>query len=231
MDTLYSSLRNDRMITIFVGSDLEPIHIQQSLLCNTADYFKTLLTNDHFQEALSGVARFPEDDVESWKLLAYWAMHRKLPDVVNIVNFCTAWYLGQKYLMPDFQDEVMYAILNEALDSAMSDEAFVELFAVTIPGTKPRQLFAELLVDLVVHDGLFQWSDFPQVQGEHSYMASILAAMDDLKSDGFSRSRGDLRTAVCHDGKPLWMRYMVGAGPKQAVGWYWHHDSEEWSLA
>ncbi|KAM3424200.1 hypothetical protein BST61_g11259 [Cercospora zeina] len=231
MDSLYSSLRNDRMITIFVGRDHEPIYIQQSLLCNTADYFKTLLLNGRFQEALTGVARFPDDDVESWKLLAYWAMHRNLPDEVNIVNFCKAWYLSEKYLMHDFQDEVMYAILSEALDSDTSDEAFVECFAVTTPGTKPRQLFAELLVDLVVHDSLFQWSDFPQVQGKHSYMASILAAMDDLKSDGFSRSRGDLRTAVGHDGKPLWMRYMVGAGPQQAVGWYWHHDREEWRLA
>lgn len=134
-------------------------------------------------------------------------------------------------MMPAFQDQVMYAILNEVLDTVMTDDAFVDLFAATIPETQPRQLLAELLVDLVLHDGLLQWSDLPNVQAQQNHMASILAAMDDLKEAGHSRSRGDLRDAMGHDGKPLWMRYMVASGPKEAVGWYWHHDSEEWRLA
>ncbi|KAI5363322.1 Putative SKP1/BTB/POZ domain superfamily protein [Septoria linicola] len=230
-DELFLSLKKGRLITVFIGSEPEPIYMQQSLLCGAADYFTNLLTNDTFEEAKTGVVRFPEDDLGAWKILLAWILKREVPQVGGcqpLVNLCKAWYLGDKYIMRSFQDQVMWSIYILPFFSAGEDvdSSYCQLFQATLLDTPPRKCVAEAFAEATVLDGGLQWNSVPRTTSNPEYAVAILSAIASLKNDAIESLDFDDGDS---QGEPVWLRYMVGKGPRYVVNpWYRNVQDTMW---
>lgn len=56
---------------ISVGPEEKQFKVQRKRICDAADYFKSMFSGP-FKESSDEMARFPEDDVDAWKLLVQW---------------------------------------------------------------------------------------------------------------------------------------------------------------
>lgn len=140
------------MIKIFIADETAPIHIQESRLTQTADYFAAAFRH----EIETGILRFPEDSLTAWKVLLHWIHEKRLPEIpcgkdsCRWLNFVRCWCLGDKYDIAKFQDEVML----ESWESISCDckdylEALREAFEQSPAGSKMRKIQAWCIASAV----------------------------------------------------------------------------------
>lgn len=117
---LHRSFKQDRMIEVYVADIDEPLFISRNLLARSSSVFEELLqqTNTTPQDHAC-VLRFPEDNLDAWKLLMFWMTQKRVPEVYELLEpddcdpsyLVRCWCLGDKYQLPLFQDAVMHQLL------------------------------------------------------------------------------------------------------------------------
>ena len=153
-------MKTDILIKIFIADEKEPIFISQKALTNASEWFSAAFRNERLGNE-PGVLRFPEDDLEAWKLLICWVMEGVVLHADNL-NDCEsivliqAWCLGHKYLVPDFQDLIMLELLSHIqLGGAILVEAITEAFLLGPADSLLTKLMAECAVELLkVHENI-----------------------------------------------------------------------------
>ncbi|KAK5121391.1 hypothetical protein LTR85_005223 [Meristemomyces frigidus] len=181
-----TKLDSDRLISIFVrtGDDAKVFKIQQALLESVSDYFVKALRNEHLGDTTrAGVLRLPEDRVDSWQVLSYWMLRRKLPANSALkypllaVRCCI---LGDKYGIEDFQDEAMLALLQCCEKANVGFGLIKEGVLNSTPGSPLRRLMIELLVPYVYEDGHHEQTSYQELDvfDGRGYMSEFLEAHD-----------------------------------------------------
>lgn len=159
-------MKSDRLIKIFIADEAEPVHLSEKLLLRTSSWFETALQSKWETEL--GVLRFPDDSLDSWKLFIFWMNYKRIPKSLDIlgINDCEishlvrCWILGDKYLVPLFQDAVMIELfqclhaqsshyprqysLNSGTEVHL--DFIQEGFEGCAPGSELRKLLAEYLI-------------------------------------------------------------------------------------
>lgn len=146
---MHRKLKSDRVIKIFIGEETAPVHIPESLLTHTSDYFIAALRH----EVEYGILRFPEDSLRAWKVLLSWMFDGNIPVIPCTDTNCTCfllvqcWCLGDKYQMPLFQDHVMLAFVNHwSCGCDAFGQAVREAYENTRSGSKLRKFVTECVV-------------------------------------------------------------------------------------
>ncbi|KJX99895.1 hypothetical protein TI39_contig348g00009 [Zymoseptoria brevis] len=81
-DDLVASLTSpsQRLVKVYVGDCTEhPFHVQQQLLEALSEVFENALKRDTFAEGITGVLRFPEDEMDVWEVFLYWTFNHDFP--------------------------------------------------------------------------------------------------------------------------------------------------------
>ncbi|KAK5121394.1 hypothetical protein LTR85_005226 [Meristemomyces frigidus] len=105
------------LISIHVGTDIgtEALYIQQGLLEDTSEYFVNAIKYAEWgANGQRGVLRFPEDDYEVWEVFVRWASYGEVAGITLTTDDMLATkchIMGDKYDIPQFQDEAMLALL------------------------------------------------------------------------------------------------------------------------
>lgn len=123
--------------------------VQQKLLESVSPYFTRCLKADTFKEGEQGRLYCPDDNVGAWRVLLYWIMHRKQPDDLLVKSDLVAvrcWVLGDKYDIPRFQDEAMFALLAIYSERRPRKGTIGEAVVSSAPSSKLRKLMAEEVV-------------------------------------------------------------------------------------
>ncbi|KAK4895434.1 hypothetical protein LTR27_006498 [Elasticomyces elasticus] len=157
MDDFVQSLRDPRLIKIYIGSDgAEPFHVPQCILEAPSDYFKKALAPDGSPDmAVPDTLSFANDSEASWKVLLYWMFEHDLPnDEQRETDDCEGWELlmvdcwamGDRYKIPKFQDLVMLELLDILLQyTSFETDTIKQAFATTPAGCALRMVMAELV--------------------------------------------------------------------------------------
>lgn len=167
-------MQNDRLVKIYVAETEKPFLIQQKLLERTSDYFVKAFKNEGLgKDAESGVLRFPDDKPEAWECLISWMFRQKTPEQVHFDDAELAircWALGDKYIIPDFQDEAMLHLLWYVDTEHLSGEEIKLGVLNSPPDSLLRTLMAEEcareydntvgMKDLVCLDGIGFLAEF-----------------------------------------------------------------------
>ncbi|KAK4494245.1 hypothetical protein PRZ48_014543 [Zasmidium cellare] len=144
-------------VNIYVADEEKPYIVERELLETQSDHFRQLLHDGH-----ENTFRFPDDDLEIWRVFLYWLMEEELPlglvepsldEVIKSIIDCYA--MGEKYGLRAFQDYIMEYIFEEMGDWPSIDigpwwnrrhtvsEAVSYIFRTTQPGSKLRDIFVE----------------------------------------------------------------------------------------
>lgn len=232
------SMRDDRLVSIFIGDDLKPLLIQQSIICAASPFFKTAFTGD-FEEAKKGILLLPEGDLEGWHIFIHWLLRGNIPHGHGL-SVIKAWTLGDKYDIPQLQDDNMFELLEEFdQNERKSLEGIEKAFAMCPPGSLVRKFLADQVVmftgggtrymSFEAMANLMSWEDFGPVLEDAGSCKDILEALirrrRDRDRDGmWNWKRGDNGA-----GKPVWLRYMVTeGGPSQKEFHGWLNSSSGW---
>ncbi|KAI6790266.1 hypothetical protein KC332_g18385 [Hortaea werneckii] len=142
-----NSLKSDRLIRIKVGSnkDDEPFLISQRRLESVSEYFRKALRQDSFKEGRTRQIDFPEDDYDAWTVLVFWMM--KTFDIakeeLTPELLIKSWVLGDKYEIPEFQDQIMLELLF-TFEEDYATEDIIRLGSGLSPtGSVLKRLIAE----------------------------------------------------------------------------------------
>ena len=208
-------LQSDCLIKIYVGEMTKPFLIQATLL--DSDFFVCALKN---QDAFGGdkdVLTFPEDDQSAWEMFLHWKMRGKLlyawgpeadPEIDQLVR---AWIHGDKYGIPQFQDDVMWELVL-AFALQMLDISTVKLAFDNTPVNSPlRRLMAEELVDAIETGDKFDSADLDFFDGVVRFSAELMRTMERKE-----KRIGEIRVLAFRLHSPEWLaNFMVGDGPKR----------------
>lgn len=217
---LIRSMRNDRLVSIFIAEDPRPVLVQQSIICAASKYFKTAFTTDRFEEAKEGVLHVPEDDIVAWNVFIHWLVRGEISEEADFVTLVKAWSLGDKYIMPQFQDDTMYALFLQAHKIARdSNVIFEQAFAFAPKDSRVRQFIAEHAVTLILLK-CYLWDYYKNLREDPAIAKDLLEAM--IALEGIENPE-DWRTVSENEGTPFFMRYMVGEGPTRAQDMFWHY--------
>ena len=209
-----SALKSDRLIKIIVGNaTTSTFHVHESLLTKVSEYFVKAIKNEHLGSDEPGVLQFPHDSQDAWELLLYWVFKGAMPVRTayshdDIAAFVGCWCLGDKYLMPELQDQVMLDLLLVLEgDKFASVDIVKQAFENTAAGSKLRDVMAEEVLrtmHLWDNDGGVEFDDYDGIAG---FTAAIVAAKDrDPKGDYFYDRFRD--NSLSYTSK--WRYYMVG---------------------
>lgn len=220
--TLHRALRSDRLVKVFVADSVEPSLVQQTVLETASDYFVKALRPASFGEGTIGILRFPEDDVDVWKVLQYWMFKRSLPDDLGVPQtekgYCdllvSCWAHGDKYNMPTFQDIIMVKLLCALENTIICLEQAKVAFGTTAPGSKVRAIFAEEVVYLMkTASGPVAYDDLELFDGIAGFTGALLVALDTwAQANGVSRRVGYTSRGNTRD---RWKAFMVGGERSQ----------------
>lgn len=178
------------MVNIFVGTP-EPAEttftIPASVLVNASDYFTDKITALQQTSAANTIKlTFPDDDKEAWEILLYFLYNGEVPDIdppgaVLAHNrkadykFVKAWVLGERYQLPDLQDNCMWDLLHRAA-KGLSFEVLELGCHKTPPGSVMRKLMAEQAVGLCFDEQVIDEDDLRELALRFSIEAEIEAA-------------------------------------------------------
>ncbi|KAF2165003.1 hypothetical protein M409DRAFT_24904 [Zasmidium cellare ATCC 36951] len=144
-------------VSIYVANENTPYIIEREVLETQSSYFRQLLQSGHVP-----LFRFPDDQLNTWRVLLYWLEEESLPLVLveplldntyQMVIECYA--LGEKYGFSAFQDRIMGYVLDEINEWPGVDiepwwcqrdvvaDAISHTFRSTQPCTKLREVFVE----------------------------------------------------------------------------------------
>ena len=74
-----SELKADVIIDVFIGTDNEPMKVQQSLLTSTSPYFVKAIQHQSMGNGQVATLRFPEDTSNAWAIFLWWRTKGGLP--------------------------------------------------------------------------------------------------------------------------------------------------------
>lgn len=119
--------------------------MQQSILEHASKCFANMMKPDTFREGQTGILRFPEDELQAWKVLLYWMVHGKIPKVTIAFRDVLAircWQLGDKYNISGFQDDAMLSLLYtlKGSKSKFASDVIKEGITRSSEGSTLRQL-------------------------------------------------------------------------------------------
>lgn len=219
------------MIKIYIGEETEPYLVAESTLTNASEYFvKALKHETTLGGAEPGVLRFSEDGncKDGWETLLYWLTRKQLPNrwpaIINsngdsllddaFQSWIQAWVLGDKYLLPEFQDTIMLEMLIY-LDNATLDGSDIDSLNVALrmsPVDSPlRRILAEEAIYTIYVEKAFQPEDLAASDGTIGLSASLLNAQQYFvqNEDWFPRIQKERNRAK----SKAWKEYLVGPVP------------------
>lgn len=183
-----SSQMGTAMVTLIVGPQKHVFTVHSKLLCDKVKYFKAMFDGE-FEEASSGVATFPEDDVQSFDLMLFWLHTGKLPiftngeaDAAHGGDWHNTWgwalklyVLADKFRINELIDLALDTVIQEVENkgpATWSHSDIEHAYEVT-----PRHSFwSEMLVTLQAHDILFYLPD----DGRDRRATKMLCKNEDL---------------------------------------------------
>jgi hypothetical protein len=106
------------MIKIYVGDDIDPIYVSQSLLVRNSDVFGNILHSEHV--ASHDTLHFPDDSVSAWRIMLFWMVYKQMPahrdtgehQEAGVMDIVGAWCLSDHYCMWEFQDATMSLLIG-----------------------------------------------------------------------------------------------------------------------
>lgn len=164
MLTATRTLRNDRLIQIYVGEDAgpdngiaQPYLVQESLLHGVSDYFIAATKHEHLGSDSVGVLRFPEDDRDAWELLLSWIFTRQIPHRIrgdteeSVTSLCLVdcYVLADKYLIPKLQNAIMIELIFRRETTNLPVEAARQALSTAPPESHLRRFAMEELMSQV----------------------------------------------------------------------------------
>ncbi|KAI6860762.1 hypothetical protein KC338_g6822 [Hortaea werneckii] len=142
-----NSLEYDRLVKIKVGinENEQAFRISQRRLESASEHFRKALLQDSFEEGLPRQIKFPKDDYDAWAVLVFWMMNtfniakeELTPDLL-----IKSWVLGDKYEIPEFQDQIMLELLF-TFEEDYATEDIIRLGSELSPtGSVLKRLMAE----------------------------------------------------------------------------------------
>ena len=234
-----SRMHNDRLIHIHVGEATEErphtastFLIQESILVSKSTYFARVLSNDRFQETQTGIFRFPDDDVDAWKIMACYILKGELPDSVGLqwlfngpswaeedlgedMLWVRCWALGDYFGIPAFQDEVMFKLISYIGLWQSDFDVIREAFMRTPEGSPLRRLMAEEAVNLQLRQRSLKAKEL----GALYHIPGFYSAFDKARvryRDHRQPQRFEYRT---------WRKYIVGDVPEKH--WFYGNAPSE----
>lgn len=224
--TPHRQLRTEqRLIKIFVGTEVKPYFLQESTLINASTYFSRAL--DH-RVTLGGnelgVLDFSDDKdfTEAWQQVLFWIINKRLPRPLeeqqqgdapapastaeDMILWVKTWVLGDKYCIPRLQNSVMIKLLQYFRTKHLPDEVehVNNMLLISPIDTPLRRLLSEEVVILTQDKG-FKAKDLMPSDGTPGLSASLLAAFSDYVAckEVFPRQSSDTRIKARRE-------YMVG---------------------
>ncbi|CAK1358220.1 uncharacterized protein RHO25_007712 [Cercospora beticola] len=182
---LIDRLQLDEFITIKVGpphGENITVKIQQSLLEAVSEWFSRALYEERWLEGQTSTASFPQDDPSIWSIFIHWIFHRTLPpSLQNWRTIACCWILGDKYLIPSFQDYCMARILlllktRDGSAPIAEDLPATKTLILNIP---PHCILMRLLgeeVALAVFEGHLAMHDLTCFDGTDGFWTRFLKA-------------------------------------------------------
>ncbi|CAK3991947.1 Hypothetical predicted protein [Lecanosticta acicola] len=208
----YKKLKTGQVVEILIGQEVDPVFVSEDTLRKASRYFTNEL-NTANQSGIQVTLEFPNDDLEAWKIMLYWIEHQKLPEITyewvgesqetkNTRTLCRCWLVGEKYLVPTFQNAIMNALLYAFNFKSVALDTVKEVFCNTRPQMPLRRVIAEELV-YATHIGKIHGDELFALDGVIGLGKSLIDAKD--KHAQTSRLRG----ARLDEGTLLWKEYMV----------------------
>ncbi|EME78881.1 uncharacterized protein MYCFIDRAFT_83776 [Pseudocercospora fijiensis CIRAD86] len=147
-------LKSDRFIKLFLGKNNDELYlVPESRLKQTSEYFANAIKHESWGPDNIGKLHFPDDGKDAFELLIHFIVNGSMP-VFNLYKsrdensalqktLIDSWVMADKYLIHDFQDQVMLKLL-ETVDFFPSDwEVVRHAFETGSEGSKIWTLFAE----------------------------------------------------------------------------------------
>ncbi|KAK4502794.1 hypothetical protein PRZ48_006220 [Zasmidium cellare] len=150
-------LASDRLIKIIVGegSERQQFLVQETVLTASSDYFQKAIEHERTMGDVNeiGVLSFPEDGhlIAAWGLMLHWIIHHRLLPIKrtraeNLVLYTEAWVLGDKHLLPKFQNVVMMELihyLDDVYHPSHKPEVMRSLLSIAPANSPIQRLWAE----------------------------------------------------------------------------------------
>ncbi|KAI7163042.1 hypothetical protein KC349_g1597 [Hortaea werneckii] len=224
-----NSLEFDRLVKVKVGSNKnkKPFLVSQRTLESASEYFRKALRQDSFKEGLKGQIDFPKDDYDAWAVLMFWMMSafhiaktKLKPDLL-----IKCWVLGDKYEIPEFQDQIMLELLFMVQYYDYDTEDIIRLGSELSPaGSVLKRLIAEEAAVALKNNNV----DFESLEAAfngNGMLKDFVLASDNCEADfHFYLRRFDSLAAqelYSQDGKgneewrsPTWQNYMISNGSR-----------------
>ncbi|RMZ09161.1 hypothetical protein D0862_03693 [Hortaea werneckii] len=222
------SLESDRLVKIKVGSNKKkkPFLVSQRRLESASEYFRKALRQDSFKEGLNGQIDFLEDDHDAWAVFVFWMMN-----TFNIAKeglkpdlLIKSWVLGDKYEIPQFQDQIMLELLF-IFEGESATEDIIELGSRLSPaGSLLKRLIAEEAAVALQNDT----TDFESLEAAFSgngILRDFILARDNCGADEeFYTRRFESPAAEDQSSQeeewdeewrsPSWQNYMISNGSR-----------------
>ncbi|RMY65141.1 hypothetical protein D0863_09309 [Hortaea werneckii] len=227
-----NSLKADRLVRIKVGSnkDDEPMLISQRRLESVSEYFRKALRQDSFKEGRTGQIDFPEDDYDAWIALVFWMM--KTFDIakeeLTPELLIKSWVLGDKYEIPEFQDQIMLELLlTFEEDYALED--IIRLGSELSPtGSVLKRLIAEEAA-VALRREMMDFESLEAAFNGNGMLRDFVLARGNCEADNQfyqrrfeSLAAGDLYSQDEEGNKerrsPNWRNYMISNGSRWLLG-------------
>ena len=187
-------LKDDRLIEVFVGKQVDPYLLSGRTLKVASPFFERAIRDADEEDEEPGVLRFPEDHESAWKVLLYFITTGTLPPEVTklqpqVDDMSTqqllavrCWAMGEKYMLPKFQDSVMWILLHWLDHGSLYLAAIKEAFCTVSSGCGLWQLAAEELAISVAH-GSTKYSALEEFCGIEGFISSFSFALRNAPVD------------------------------------------------
>lgn len=223
----YRSSKCDRLIKIYVGSanDTRPFLIQQTTLRATSDYFTKALKHEENmgKDDERGKLKFEDDNYEAWNILIFFMLQKELPgcvlkpDVNNQMLLVNCWIIGDKYMIPAFQDIVMIELLvhlhGRGIDLAVAERAV----HASAPESVLRRLVIEEVLVAVISRKTISHDELECISGATGFVPCIFRVMTEDHDRHRKNPGGVSYRNRSVDG--YWKEYMVGSGVLKHMIW------------
>jgi len=233
-------MQSDRQIKLVIGEPATGtiFYASQALLEFTSEYFRSALRNQHLGNVQKDTLSFPDDELNSWKVLLFWIVARELPSVDEICStgsgqnddgmhsvYVRCWVLGDKYDIPAFQDLIMLELLKTF---HYGSTLTIENPKLALENTPPGSVLRELVVEEVLNglqSKVIDCERLDELDGIVGFMSRVMMKRNGLYQGEVFSSRLPIAngsvTVPYHKGKSPYTIFMVGGDvPRQ----HWLHD-------
>ncbi|KXT03313.1 hypothetical protein AC578_3992, partial [Pseudocercospora eumusae] len=217
-------LQKDRLITITIGKNNEPIQLQQKTLEAASEWFTVALKRHTFVEGDNGKLNFPEDCYDVWSLFVYWMINHdfavQVKDEASLKLVQQCWIFGDKYDIKRFQNEAMLAFIRyfDGIDITVWSQERINATLDFCPSGSPLgRVVAEDLAQHI-HSGRMTWDAISRFNMGHLW-EEFCGALSKLKLHrywSFSERLG--KHGVQQANRPFWTAYLVGDPSMWEVG-------------